>query len=93
MIDATKSDVPKDRLTRICDTLIEAFNAHPEKRESDRAIMFLLDETKGGIGITGYDDATEALADLILHLRAIFRARGQDLHFVAAGATPPEDQA
>jgi hypothetical protein len=90
----TKSDAPQDRLTRICDTMLDAFNAHAEKRATDRAIVFLVDDTKkGGIGIGGYDDDTDALVDLIIHLQQLFRARGQDLHFVPVGTTPPEDRA
>lgn len=89
----TKSFTPKDRLTRICDSMLATFNAHPEKHETDRAIVFLVDERKGGIGIGGYDDEDDALVDLIVHLKAIFRARGQDLHFVPVGTTPPKDQA
>lgn len=89
----TKSDTPQDRLTRICDDMIATFNQHPEKRAADRAIVFLVDEVKGGIGIAGYDDDKDALVDLIVHLRAIFRARGQDLHFVPVGTTPPKDRA
>jgi hypothetical protein len=85
----TKSDVPHDRLTRICDTMIDAFNAHGEKQPHDRAIVFLVDQTKGGIGVAGYDDDADAIVDLVVHLRAIFRARGQDLHFVPVGTTPP----
>jgi hypothetical protein len=73
--------------------MLATFNAHAEKRENDRAIVFLVDEHKGGIGIAGYDDDKDALVDLIVHLRAIFRARGQDLHFVPVGTMPPKDRA
>ena len=89
----TKSFSPQDRLTRICDGMIATFNAHAETREHDRAINFLVDEVKGGIGIAGYDDDKDALVDLMVHLRAIFQARGQDLHFVPIGTTPPKDRA
>ena len=88
----TRSLTPQDRLTRICDAMIATFNQHGEKREVDRAIVFLVDDAKGGIGIAGYDDDKDALVDLIVHLRAIFRARGQDLHFVSVGTTPPKER-
>jgi len=88
----TKSDTPQDRLTRICDTMLAAFNTHAEKREVDRAIVFLVDDAKGGIGIGGYADDADAIVDLVVHLRALFRARGQDLHFVPVGTTPPKDR-
>lgn len=87
----TKSDTPQDRLTRIGDTLLTAFNDHDEKLPADRAIVFLNDATKGGIAIAGYDDDKDAILDLVVHLRAMFRAYGHDLHFVPVGTTPPKD--
>lgn len=90
---ATRSLTPQDRLTHICNEMIATFNQHPEKRTNDRAIVFLVDEIKGGIGIAGYDDDADALVDLMVHLRAIFKARGQELHFVPVGDTPPKDRA
>jgi hypothetical protein len=88
-----KSATPQDRLTRVGDTMLVAFNGHDEKRDADRAIVFLRDETKGGIAIAGYADDKEAILDLVVHLRAMFRAHGQDLHFVPVGITPPKDRA
>ena len=90
---ATKSGTPQDRLTRICNDMISTFNGHVEKQTADRAIVFLVDEVKGGIGLAGYTDEDDALVDLIVHLRAIFSARGQELHFVPIGTTPPKDRA
>lgn len=89
----SKSDTPQDRLTRMCNTMIAAFHEHPEKGASDRAIVFLVDETKGGIGLAGYADDDDPIVDLIVHLRAILRTRGQELHFVTVGTTPPKDRA
>ena len=73
--------------------MIGTFNQHAEKHSNDRAIVFLVGEAKGGIGIAGYDDDADALVDLMVHLRAIFKARGHDLHFVPVGETPPKDRA
>jgi len=89
----TRSDEPQDRLTRVGDAMLTTFNEHAEKRAVDRAIVFLKDEARGGIAIAGYDDDTDAVVDLVVHLRALFRARGQDLHFVPVGTTPPKDRA
>lgn len=88
-----KSDEPQDRLTRIGSTMLASFNAHDEKRHADRAIVFLKDETKGGIALAGYDDDKEALMDLMVHLRAMFCTHGLDLHFVPVGTTLPKDRA
>lgn len=92
MTKPTKSAVPSDRLTHICNDMIATFNQHGGKRATDRAIVFLVDEVKGGIGIAGYDDDKEALVDLMVHLQAIFRAQGQELHFVPVGTSPPKDR-
>jgi len=89
----TMSDTPQDRLTRIGNTMLAAFNEHGEKLGADRAIVFLKDATKGGIALAGYDDDKDAIMDLVVHLRAMFRAHGQDLHFVPVGTTPPKDRA
>jgi ribulose bisphosphate carboxylase small subunit len=89
-----KTDTPQDRLTRICNTMITTFNSHDEKQAADRAIVFLKDNVKGGIGIAGYDgDDKEAVMDLIVHLRAMFRTHGIDLHVVPVDTTPPKDRA
>jgi hypothetical protein len=90
---STKSDAPQDRLTRIGNTMLTAFNDHDEKRAADQAIVFLKDETKGGIALAGYDDDRDAIMDLVVHLRALFRASGLDLHFVPVDTTPPGDRA
>ena len=93
MTKPTKSDSPQDRLTRVGNTMLGAFNAHAEKRDGDRAIVFLKGENKGGIALAGYDgDDAEAIVDLVVHMRAMFRARGHDLHFVPVGTTPPKDR-
>jgi hypothetical protein len=76
---------PVDRLTRICAVMTDAFEGHPEHADDDRCIVFLDDGDRGGIVIHGYDDYTEALADLIMHLRAIFEANGKTLDLMFMG--------
>lgn len=89
--DATRSSMPQDRLTRVCDAMLDAFRQHAEITDTDRAIVFLVGRDKrGGIGLWGYDDDSEALVDLLVHLRAIFRANGKDLHIVPIDTTPSE---
>ena len=58
--------------------MTQALDAHPE-RGDERCIVFLQDDERGGLVLHGYDDDTEAMADLLLHLRAIFQASGRDL--------------
>jgi hypothetical protein len=78
----TRTSEPVDRLTRLCDAMIEALVAQPENGEDVQCIVFLQDEKRGGLVMHGYADDATAMADLIMHLRAIFRANGKDLGFV-----------
>ena len=89
----TKSDTPQDRLTRVCNDMLVTFRGHDEKQEADRAIVFLVNDGKGGIGMAGYANEDDVVMDLLVHLRAMFRARGADLHFVPIGETPPKERA
>lgn len=69
---------PHDRLTRLCAAMTDALDAHPE-RGDEKCIVFLQNTDRGGIQLHGYDDDTEAMTDLLMHLRAIFKANGKDL--------------
>lgn len=46
---------------------------------SEKCIIFIQDDKNGGIVLHGYDDDSEAMVDLILHLKAIFKANGKDM--------------
>jgi hypothetical protein len=77
---------PHDRLTRLCAAMTDALDAHPEREGDERCIVFLHGAGRGGIVLHGYDgDDAEALADLLVHLRAIFRSRGQEFLVVPLG--------
>jgi hypothetical protein len=82
MSQATRSHQPHDRLTRITERVISTIEADPEYREGDHAIVFMDDGNRGGIGMHGYESDTEAMADLLLHLKAIFEANGKTLTLV-----------
>ncbi len=93
-IESTRTYMPQDRLTRVCDGMLEAFKQHGETADGDRAIVFLVGEdNRGGIALARYDDDKDALLDLFVHLQAIFRANGKDLHIVPVGMTPPGERA
>jgi hypothetical protein len=70
---------PHDRLTRICATLTETLDEHPEALGTEKCIIFLNDEEKGGLVMHGYGDDLDAIADLMIHLKAIFEANGKQL--------------
>ena len=70
---------PHDRLTRICDKMTNTLRAHPEASDDVRCVVFLQDGERGGLVINGYDDDSDAVVDVLMHLRAILRANGKDL--------------
>lgn len=76
---------PHDRLTRLCAAMTTTLDAHPEHQAGDKCVVFLDDGDRGGMVLHGYDDDTEAVADLLMHLRAIMRANGKDLQVHALG--------
>src|SRR4051812_9829646 len=86
----TRSTVPVDRLTRLADAATTAFDDHPEHDEGDRCMVFVSSEKerRNGLVLHGYEKDTDAIVDLLIHLRAIFRANGKDLHVVPVGTTP-----
>jgi hypothetical protein len=79
------SDVPVDRLTRICAAMSAAMDAHPETREGDKAIMFIDDAEHGGIVLHGYgpDQMNEAIGDLFIHLQAMLHSVGKGMDIIA----------
>lgn len=85
----TRSEEPSERLTRLCAAMTDALDAHPE-RGDEKCIVFLQDSGpggsgRGGIALHGYDDDADAMVDLLVHLRSIFRANGKELHVVSVG--------
>lgn len=72
---------PHDKLTRLCAVMTDALEAAAEYSDDVKCIVFLDDGDRGGIQLYGYDDDTDAMVDLFVHLRAIFRANGKDLAF------------
>lgn len=81
-MDEKRTAEPHDRLTRLCAAMTDALDAHPE-RGDEKCIVFLQSEAdkRGGLQMHGYDDDSEALADLFMHMRAIFAANGKTLMF------------
>ncbi len=82
MADETLTDEPTDRLTRMGAQLTEQLETLTEYRDGDQAIVFISDSKRSGISITGYEDSLAAVADLFIHMQAIFRANGKELTFI-----------
>lgn len=76
---------PHDRLTRLCAAMMSALEADPEYRDGDKAIIMLDDGVKGGLVLSGYDNDTQAMVDLLCHLRAIFEVNGKRLMVLPLG--------
>jgi hypothetical protein len=82
MADERRTQQPHDRLTRLCAAMTDALDAHPE-RGDEKCIVFLQSDAdrRGGLQLHGYEDDTDAIVDLFLHLKALFRSKGKDLYF------------
>jgi hypothetical protein len=89
MANAQRTEDPHDRLTRIGDRMTDALKADPEHQAGDKAIVMLMNDGDGhghgGITLAGYDDDTSAMADLLIHLKAIFEANGKKFMIMPAG--------
>lgn len=85
MTDPRRTRQPHDRLTRLADVMTRALEADGEYHDGDKAIVFLDDGSRGGIVLHGYDRDTDAVADLLVHLQAIMRAKGKDLMVTTLG--------
>lgn len=77
---------PTDRLTRLAVQITAGLET--EENSDVRAIIMLDDGKMGGIMMHGYEDGTEAAADLFVHMRAMFRAQGKELELVAIPDSP-----
>jgi hypothetical protein len=86
MSNAKRSEgQPIDRLTRLADAMTRALEADPEYHDDDKAIIFLDDDKHGGIVLFGYDEDFDAMANLFVHLKAVFEANGKTLMIVPVG--------
>jgi hypothetical protein len=76
------SDKPFDRLTRIGNRMILLMESDEESEPTDKAVIFLDSEEYSGIMVAGYEAMDEAIADIFVHLRAMFQASGKDLKLI-----------
>ena len=83
--EPVRSGEAHDRLTRLCAAMTDALVAHPEATGTEQAVVFLQDGSRGGLVMHGYVDDAEAIADVIWHLKAIFRSNGKTLMFGPIG--------
>ena len=65
--------------------MTQAMENHPEYQGKDKAVIMLDDGTRGGIVLSGYESDVDAMADLLMHLKAIFEANGKTLIIAPLG--------
>lgn len=74
-MDTKTSNEPFDRLTELSAKMTEVLDL-PQNADV-KAIIFLNDPKRGGIQFHGYKDTTEGLADLFVHMKAVFNSQGK----------------
>lgn len=78
-----RRDHPMDRPTRLASHVGDALQAAPEYEDGDKIVVMVYgDDGRAGIGLFGYTDDHAAIADIFVHLAAIFEANGQTLSIV-----------
>jgi hypothetical protein len=80
-----RSDRPHDRLTQLCAEMTDLLDAKGAAVADVKAVIMLDDGERGGIVLHGYDDDTDAMVDLFVHLKAIFEANGKQLLIAPLG--------
>lgn len=78
------TEKPTDRLTRLANEVTAPLNELPDVK----AVLMLQDGQRGGIVLHGYDEPSEAIADLYFHFRAVCRANGMELEMIAVPDSP-----
>jgi hypothetical protein len=51
-------------------------------------VVFLQDAERGGLQLHGYEDDTEAIVDLLTHLKAIFESNGLEFRIIPMAHGP-----
>ena len=82
------SPVPTDRLTALCEEMCVPLTQ--EENADVFGIVLLKDAGDGAIVTHGYEDQSDALRDLILHMQQMFKAMGKDVEFI--GVMDPEEE-
>ena len=88
MSDEKRTTEPHDRLTRLCAAMTDTLHSQPEYDDKVKCIVFLDDGDRGGLQLDNYTDDTDAIVDLMIHLKAIFNANGKELMLVPMGTNP-----
>lgn len=82
--DVQRTDEPQEPSTRLANAGVAGVEADPEHADGVRVIVMVVAEGRGGVAVSGYDDAdsAEPLADMLSHVTALFAAQGKTLMFM-----------
>jgi hypothetical protein len=70
--DLHTAPIPFDRLTELANEMQEL--AQTAENADVKGIICLSTEDTGGIVMFGFEDTTEAIAQLLLHIKAVFQS-------------------
>ena len=79
---------PRDRLGRLANDLLEHFRAMPDA-DGVQVIVMLCEGEHRQTALDGFEESSEALVELLVHLRAIFAANGTEMALAAVPRTDP----
>jgi hypothetical protein len=80
--NASRSEEPANRPTRLCQVAMDALEAAEESCEDDRAIVMVIGAGEGGVAMSGYGAEADATGDLLTYVKAICEANGQPFVFM-----------
>ena len=74
--DIHKAPIPFDRLTELANEMQEL--AQTAENADVKGVICLSDEDHGGIVMFGFNDTTEGIAQLLLHIKAAMMSEGKE---------------
>ncbi|HEX5016662.1 MAG TPA: hypothetical protein VFX15_03645 [Actinomycetes bacterium] len=85
MTDIRIADQPFDRATELGNDVANAFEASEHRQPNDRAIILIDTDDRCGCVLVNYpnDNRAQVIADMLMHLRALFNSIGKRLEFMA----------
>jgi len=83
-------DPSGNRLTMLANDALQALKDSERYQPGDKIIIMVQDAAMGGIAAHGYEDpaSEEPMMDLLRHIRAMFRAQGNDLILIPFAQEP-----
>jgi hypothetical protein len=85
--DVRRSEgVPNSRLAVIADSMLNTLEDYQETEPENRieAVVMLSDNEKCTVAFRGFKDDSEAIAAILMHLEAVLRANGKQMHILTS---------